>query len=153
MQVRLDFYLTHIIMVVMSRDGTETYHPDDNKIHYINLGNNFTTGGISIMIKLNTKHSGLFAAGVVFGTAGIKVLSSKDAKKLYTNCTAAVLRAKEVVLKTATKVQENAEDIYAEAKQINEDRAAKEEEVFDGEEVTKETTAEETETTEETAEA
>ena len=51
------------------------------------------------------------------------------------------------------KVQENAEDIYAEAKQINEDRAAKEEEVFDGEEVTKETTAEETETTEETAEA
>ena len=79
------------------------------------------------MIKLNTKHSGLFAAGVVFGTAGIKVLSSKDAKKLYTNCTAAVLRAKEVVLKTATKVQENAEDIYAEAKQINEDRAAAEE--------------------------
>ena len=47
------------------------------------------------MIKLNTKHSGLFAAGVVFGTAGIKVLSSKDAKKLYTNCTAAVLRTKE----------------------------------------------------------
>ena len=105
------------------------------------------------MIKLNTKHSGLFAAGVVFGTAGIKVLSSKDAKKLYTNCTAAVLRAKDCVMKTVSKVQENAEDIYAEAKQINEDRAAKEEEVFDGEEVTKETTAEETETTEETAEA
>ena len=105
------------------------------------------------MIKLNTKHSGLFAAGVVFGTAGIKVLSSKDAKKLYTNCTAAVLRAKDCVMKAVSKVQENAEDIYAEAKQINEDRAAKEEEVFDGEEVTKETTAEETETTEETAEA
>ncbi len=60
---------------------------------------------------------------------------------------------RKLFLKTATKVQENAEDIYAEAKQINEDRAAKEEEVFDGEEVTKETTAEETETTEETAEA
>ena len=105
------------------------------------------------MIKFNTKHSGLFAAGVVFGTAGIKVLSSKDAKKLYTNCTAAVLRAKDCVMKTVSKVQENAEDIYAEAKQINEDRAAKEEEVFDGEEVTEETTAEETETTEETAEA
>ena len=41
------------------------------------------------------KHPGLFAAGVLFGTAGIKALSSKDAKKLYTNCTAAVLRAKE----------------------------------------------------------
>ena len=103
--------------------------------------------------NFDAKKTGLFAAGVLFGTAGIKILSSKDAKKLYTNCTAGVLRAKEVVLKTATKVQENAEDIYAEAKQINEDRAAKEEEVFDGEEVTKETTAEETETTEETAEA
>ena len=99
--------------------------------------------------NFDAKKTGLFAAGVLFGTAGIKILSSKDAKKLYTNCTAAVLRAKEVV----SKVQENAEDIYAEAKQINEDRAAKEEEVFDGEEVTEETTAEETETTEETAEA
>ena len=103
--------------------------------------------------KIDKAKTGIFAAGVLFGTAGIKVLSSKDAKKLYTNCTAAVLRAKECVMKTATTIQENAEDIYAEAKQINEDRAAKEEEVFDGEEVTKETTAEETETTEETAEA
>ena len=73
------------------------------------------------------KHPGLFAAGVLFGTAGIKVLSSKDAKKLYTNCTAAVLRAKECVLKTAATIQENAEDVYAEAQQINEDRAAAEE--------------------------
>ena len=76
--------------------------------------------------NFDAKKTGLFAAGVLFGTAGIKILSSKDAKKLYTNCTAAVLRAKEVVLKTATKVQENAEDIYAEAQQINEERAAKE---------------------------
>ena len=37
------------------------------------------------------KNPGLFAAGVLFGTAGIKVLSSKDAKKVYTGCTAAVL--------------------------------------------------------------
>ena len=96
------------------------------------------------MIKLNTKHSGLFAAGVVFGTAGIKVLSSKDAKKLYTNCTAAVLRAKDCVMKTATTVQENAEDILAEAQQINESRAAKEAEaVYEAEE------AEETEAQEE----
>ena len=29
------------------------------------------------------KKFGLFAAGVLFGTAGIKVLSSKDAKKVY----------------------------------------------------------------------
>ena len=85
------------------------------------------------------------SAGVLFGTAGIKILSSKDAKKLYTNCTAAVLRAKEFVMKTATTVQENAEDIYAEAQQINEDRAAKEAELED-------ITEEEEENTEETTE-
>ena len=78
----------------------------------------------NIFKKINTKKTGLFAAGVLFGTAGIKILTSKDAKKLYTNCTAAVLRAKECIMKTAATVQENAEDIYAEAQQINEDRAA-----------------------------
>lgn len=77
--------------------------------------------------KVNGKSTGIFAAGVLFGTAGIKVLASKDAKKLYTNCTAAILRAKSCVMKTATTIQENAEDIYAEAQQINEDRAAAEE--------------------------
>ena len=60
------------------------------------------------------------------GTAGVKLLSSKDAKKVYTNCTAAVLRAKDCVMKTVTTVQENAEDILAEAQQINEKRAQEE---------------------------
>ena len=72
------------------------------------------------------KKLGIFAGGGLFGTAGIKILASKDAKKVYTNCTAAVLRAKECVMKTATTVQENAEDILAEAQQINEERAAQE---------------------------
>ena len=84
---------------------------------------------------INWKKTGVFAAGVLFGTAGIKVLSSKDAKKVYTNCTAAVLRAKECVMNTVTTVQENAGDILAEAKQINADRAAAEAYVED-EEVT-----------------
>ena len=83
--------------------------------------------------KIDKAKTGIFAAGVLFGTAGIKVLSSKDAKKLYTNCTAAVLRAKECVMKTATTIQENAEDIYAEAQQINEDRAAQAAQEFDSE--------------------
>lgn len=81
--------------------------------------------------KIDKAKTGIFAAGVLFGTAGVKILASDDAKKLYTNCTAAVLRAKECILKTATTVQENAEDIYAEAKQINEDRAAQAEEFED----------------------
>lgn len=72
------------------------------------------------------KKVGIFAGGILFGTAGVKILASKDAKKAYTNCTAAVLRAKDCVMKTATSVQENAEDILAEAKQINEERAEKE---------------------------
>ena len=72
---------------------------------------------------INWKKTGIFAAGVAFGTAGIKILSSKDAKKVYTNCTAAVLRAKECVMKTVSTVQENAEDILAEAQLINEKRA------------------------------
>lgn len=75
---------------------------------------------------LKKKNVILFAGGVLFGTAGIKVLSGRDAKKVYTNCTAAVLRAKECILKTVTTVQENAEDILAEAKQINEERAEEE---------------------------
>lgn len=73
-------------------------------------------------MSFNWKASGLFAAGVAFGTAGIKILSSKDAKRAYTQCTAAALRAKDCVMKT---VQENAEDILAEAKSINEEREAK----------------------------
>ena len=77
---------------------------------------------------IDGKNVGLFGAGILFGTAGLKILSSKDAKKLYTNCTAAVLRAKDCVMKTATTIQENAEDIYAGAQQINEERAAEAEE-------------------------
>ena len=73
------------------------------------------------------KKLAMFAAGVLFGTAGIKLLSSKDAKKAYTHTTAAVLRAKDSVMKTYTAVKENAEDILADAKAINEDRAAAEE--------------------------
>ena len=66
---------------------------------------------------------GLFAGGVLFGTAGVKILSSKDAKKAYTHATAAVLRAKECVMTTVTNVQEGAGDILADAKAINDQRA------------------------------
>lgn len=65
---------------------------------------------------------GLFVGGVLFGTAGVSVLSSKDAKKVYTHCTAAVLRGKDSVMKTAATVKENCGDIYADAKDINNQR-------------------------------
>ena len=99
----------------------------------------------NIFIIFYAKKTGIFAGGVLFGTAGIKILASDDAKKFYANCTAAVLRAKSCVMKVVTSVQENAEDIYAEAQQINEEREAKAA-VVEDEEVTE--TAEETEETE-----
>ena len=71
------------------------------------------------------KKFAMFAAGVLFGTAGIKVLSSKDAKKVYTHTTAAVLRAKDCVMKAVTTVREGAQDVYADAQDINENRAQK----------------------------
>lgn len=77
---------------------------------------------LDCLAKVKVDKVAVFAGGVLFGTAGLKVLSSKDAKKVYTHGTAAVLRAKDCVMKTTTKVQENAEDILAEAKQINDDR-------------------------------
>ena len=66
---------------------------------------------------------GLFAAGVLFGTAGIKILGSKDARNVYAHTTAAALRAKENIMATVTAVREGADDIYAEAKAINDQRA------------------------------
>ena len=76
--------------------------------------------------KWDVKKTGIFAAGVLFGTAGIKVLSSKDAKKVYVFSTAAVLRAKECIMRTVSIVRENAEDIYEEALEANEKKAAEE---------------------------
>lgn len=77
---------------------------------------------LNCLANIKVEKVAVFVGGVLFGTAGLKVLGSKDAKKVYTHGTAAVLRAKDCVMKTTTMVQENAEDILAEAKQINEER-------------------------------
>ncbi len=74
------------------------------------------------------KGLGLFALGALFGLEGIRLLSSKDAKKVYAHCTAGVLRAKDDVLKQVTTLKENCDDIYEEAKLINEERAKREKE-------------------------
>ena len=72
---------------------------------------------------MTLKKIGMFAAGVLFGTAGLKVLGSKDACKVYAHTTAAALRAKDSVMTTVTALREGAEDVYADAKAINERRA------------------------------
>ena len=78
-----------------------------------------------------SKKLAAFAGGVLFGTAGLKVLSSKDAKKVYTHTTAAALRAKECVMTTVTAIRENAGDILADARQVNEERQAAEDAVIE----------------------
>lgn len=85
-----------------------------------------------------------FAGGVLFGTAGLKILGSKDARGVYTKTLAAGLRAKDCVMTTSMKVQERAEDILAEAQEIN---AKREEELAKENEGFEEETANETEPT------
>ena len=102
---------------------------------------------------LDYKKGGIFAAGVLFGTAGIKALSSKDAKNVYTKVTAAVLRAKDCVLDVVSNIQENAQDIYDGAQQINDDLAAANEAAeAEGQDEAEETAEAEKNETEEKAE-
>ena len=75
-------------------------------------------------MKTLYKNIALFVGGSLFGSAGIKLLGSNDAKNAYTHAAAAVLRMKDQVMKTATTLQENCGDILADAKEINEQRAA-----------------------------
>jgi len=65
---------------------------------------------------------GLLAGGALLGSYGVKILSSRDAKKVYTHTTAAVLRMKDEVMKDVETIRENAQDIAADAKEINEQR-------------------------------
>ena len=65
----------------------------------------------------------LFVGGVLFGSAGFKILSSKDAKKAYGHVTAAALRCQDEVMKQVELFQESCSDILAEAKKLNEERA------------------------------
>ena len=69
---------------------------------------------------VNVKKVAIFVGGMLFGSAGFKILASKDAKKVYTQTTAAVLRMKDCTMETVSRVQEEAGDILADAKAINE---------------------------------
>lgn len=61
-----------------------------------------------------------FVGGSLFGSLGVKLLSGRDAKKVYIHAAAAGLRMKDSVMETVTAVQENVEDILASAKELNE---------------------------------
>lgn len=83
----------------------------------------------------------------------LRHFASKDAKNVYTKITAALLRAKDCVLDVVSNIQENAQDIYAGAQQINDDRAAAEEAAdAEGQDEAEETAEAEKNETEEKAE-
>ena len=67
----------------------------------------------------------LFIGGTLFGSAGLKLLSGRDARKAYTHVAAATLRCRDEVMKNVTTVREGCEDICAEAAQLNEERACR----------------------------
>lgn len=56
----------------------------------------------------------IFVGGTLFGSVGLKLLSSKEAKKVYVQATAMGLRIKDCAMETVTTVQENAADVLAE---------------------------------------
>lgn len=68
----------------------------------------------------------MFLAGTLFGSLGFKVLKSKEAKNICANALAFSLRAKDSLMESVTRVQENVEDIIAQAKDINEKRLLQE---------------------------
>lgn len=77
-------------------------------------------------MKKRWERTGLIAGGIMIGTAGLKALTSRDAKKVYTHATALTLRAKDSVMNTVLKVKENCGDILADAHDINENIAVDE---------------------------
>ena len=72
----------------------------------------------------------LFVGGTLFGSAGFKILGSRDARKVYTHVTAAVLRGRDQVMRDVETVQESCSDILADAKALNEARASEQEAAF-----------------------
>ena len=73
---------------------------------------------------MNWGKVGLFAGGVLFGTAGIKILTSRDAKRSTLSRPRRRCAPKEAVMTTATNIREGADDILADAKALNEKYAA-----------------------------
>ena len=66
----------------------------------------------------------LLAGGFLIGTAGVKILGSKEARKIYAHTTAAVIRAKDCVMTKADEIREGCGDILADARDINGKKAA-----------------------------
>lgn len=68
-------------------------------------------------------HAGLFVGGMLFATKGVELLATKTAHTVYVQATALALRGRDEVMQNVTMVREGCEDIYAEAIELNEEKA------------------------------
>lgn len=69
-------------------------------------------------LKFNKESIGLFAAGLVLGKFGKEFFGGAKAKDKYVKATVMALRAKDLVTDKVSVIQDNVQDIYAEAKEI-----------------------------------
>ena len=64
------------------------------------------------------KKSGVFAGGVLFGSLGLKLLASKEAKHVYAKAVATSYKLKDGIDATVSTVKQHADDVLEEAKYL-----------------------------------
>ncbi|MGX7111424.1 DUF6110 family protein [Gemella cuniculi] len=70
--------------------------------------------------KSALKTPGVFAGGVAFGTIGLKLLASKDAKKGYSLALSKIYKVKDEVDSTISSIKQHTDDVVADAKDLYE---------------------------------
>ena len=64
------------------------------------------------------KKSSVFAGGVLFGSLGLKLLASKEAKHVYAKAVATSYKLKDGIDATVSTVKQHADDVLEEAKDL-----------------------------------
>lgn len=70
----------------------------------------------SLKVAKAFKKSGLFLGGAFFATKGVKILTSKEAKKCYSKALLATFKLKDEVDTVLSKAKQHTEDVYNDAK-------------------------------------
>ena len=70
------------------------------------------------VLKGISKVPSVFLSGVAFGTLGLKLLTSKEAKKGYATVLAKTYKAKDGIDNMVSAVKQHADDIVADAKDL-----------------------------------
>ena len=70
------------------------------------------------VLKGISKVPSVFLSGVAFGTLGLKLLTSKEAKKCYATVLAKTYKAKDGIDNMVSAVKQHADDIVADAKDL-----------------------------------